>query len=64
MITAMTVLTIILAVTILAGVSYGALYLVDFIRNDGYGRLGGSSRPPRSHYPDQFEPHRGPTRLA
>jgi hypothetical protein len=64
MITAMTLLAIILAVTVLTAVSYGVLYLVEYIRTDGYGRLGGTNRPPRSHYPDSFDPHSGPTRLA
>jgi hypothetical protein len=64
MISAMALLTIIIAVSVLTGVSYGALYLVEYIRNDGYGRLGGSRQPPRSHQPDAFDTRHGPGRFA
>jgi hypothetical protein len=54
-ITAMTVLTLILIVAALAVVARGAVYLYDFVTNDGYGHLTAHASPPRSHY-DPFDP--------
>ena len=55
MITAMTVLTVILAVVALAALVRGAAYLYDFVSNDGFGHLTVHSTPPRSHPRDFFD---------
>jgi hypothetical protein len=56
MITAMTVLTVILIVVALAAVVRGAAYLYAFITDDGYGHLTAHATPPRSHPRDPFDP--------
>ncbi len=56
MITAMNLLILILAVVALTAVSWGALYLYEFVKNDGYGRLQAHHEPPRSHPRDPFDP--------
>lgn len=53
----MNLLLIIIALTALTGLSWGALYLYEFVANDGYGRLRAHARPPRSHRPDPFDPN-------
>jgi hypothetical protein len=55
-ITAMALLMIIVAVSILTTASWLTLYLVQLVKNDGYGRLDGSRTFPRSHEPDPFDP--------
>ena len=55
MISAMSLLIIILAVAGLTALSWGALYLYEFVKNDGYGRLTVHHTPPRSHA-DTFDP--------
>ena len=56
MITAMTVLALILIVGALAALVRGAAYLYDFVTNDGYGHLTAHAAPPRSHHRDPFDP--------
>jgi hypothetical protein len=56
MITAMSLLILIFAVTAVTAVSWGALYLYEFVKNDGYGRLQVHHQPPRSHARDPFDP--------
>ena len=55
MITAMSLLIVILAVSGLTALSWGTLYLYQFVKNDGYGRLTVHHTPPRSHA-DPFGP--------
>ncbi len=56
MITAMnSLLLLILAVAGLTTVSWAALYVYEFVKNDGYGRLTVHQSPPRSHL-DPFDP--------
>jgi hypothetical protein len=52
----MSLLIIILAVAGLTALSWVGLYLYEFVKNDGYGRLDGSRTFPRSHEPDPFDP--------
>jgi hypothetical protein len=56
MVTAMNLLAIIIAVTVLTAVAYTVLYVIEYVRDDGYGRLGGYRNPPRSHVRDSFDP--------
>ena len=56
MIPAMSLLILILAVAALTAASWVALYLYEFVKNDGYGRLQAHARPPRSHPSDGFDP--------
>lgn len=51
--------TVVLVILLLATVALGA-YLKVLIAGDGYGRR----EPPRSRYPDYFDPTAGPRRLA
>ena len=51
----MALLTMILVLAALTGLVFGALYLVDYVRGDGYGRSRSGSLP-RSHNPDPFDP--------
>ena len=60
MITAMNIV-ILLTALVLAIVALGGLAMAFIVRNDGYGRL--QSTPPRSHYPDYFDPTAGRARL-
>lgn len=60
MITAMTVLLTLLA--LLSATLLLAAYVRRVIRDDGYTHR--SQEPPRSHYPDPFDPSSGPMRLA
>jgi len=55
MITAMNLLIIILALAALTAVPWIAMALVNYVRNDGYGRPTTEHAPPRSHY-DPFDP--------
>ena len=55
MITAMNLLIIILGLAILTAVPWLAMALVNYVRNDGYGRPTPAHQPPRSHQPDDFE---------
>ena len=60
MITAMNII-ILLTALVLAIVALGGLVMAFIVRNDGYGRL--HSSPPRSHYPDYYDPTAGRARL-
>ncbi|HEU5043260.1 MAG TPA: hypothetical protein VFT75_03905 [Nocardioidaceae bacterium] len=51
----MSLLIIILAVAGLTALSWVGLYLYEFVKNDGYGRLTVHHTPPRSHV-DTFDP--------
>jgi hypothetical protein len=55
-ITAMALLTIILAVAGLTALSWAVLYAAQLVKHDGYGRQRGSRTPPLSHQPDVFDP--------
>ncbi len=50
----MTITAILLLLLVLAAIAGPAL--ATFIHNDGYGRRGPGSTPPRSHQPDLFDP--------
>jgi len=56
MITAMNLLIIILGLAILTAVPWLAVALVNYVRNDGYGRPTSQHTPPRSHVADPFDP--------
>jgi hypothetical protein len=60
MITAMTFLLQLLAVSVVVLLVGLGIYLVDFIRDDGHRRLARRT-PPRSHHADAFDPR---SRLA
>lgn len=51
----MSLLILILAVSGLTALSWGALYVYEFVKHDGYGRLTAHHTPPRSHV-DSFDP--------
>lgn len=55
----MTESMVVLVILLLAAVASGA-YLAALVRGDGYGWR----PPPRSRYPDDFDPADGPRRLA
>jgi hypothetical protein len=55
-ITAMALLIFILMAAALTGVGWAALYLHEYVNNDGYGRPSAQHAPPRSHPRDPFEP--------
>jgi hypothetical protein len=57
-------LVLILAVTGLTALAFGALYLYELVTHDGYGRPGTQASPPRSHFPDPFDPRYGHSRHA
>jgi hypothetical protein len=55
MITAMTFLIQLLAVSVVVALVGLGLFVVDYIRDDGYRRVARRT-PPRSHHADAFEP--------
>jgi hypothetical protein len=55
MITAMTFLIQLLAVSVVVALVGLGTYVVDYIRDDGYRRVARRT-PPRSHHADAFEP--------
>jgi hypothetical protein len=59
----MNLLVIIVAVTLLTALSWSVLYLLELVKQDGYGLRTGRADPPRSHHRDFFDPS-GPRRLA
>jgi hypothetical protein len=54
----MTAILILIALAALAAALLGAVYLYEFIVDDGNHHLTMHAAPPRSHYRDPFEPRR------
>ena len=55
----MALLIFILMAAALTGIGWAAMYLYEYVNNDGYGRPAAQHAPPRSHQRDPFEPSFG-----